>query len=417
MKYEKMKYTFIGIDSHKDSHYAIALDCFCERLGAVEIRNTPSSFESFVEKLNKFKVEDTTLKFGFEDTSEYGTSLVRYLISKGFEVRHCNASLVASERQSSNILHKTDEFDAECVGRVLITKYSSLPISNPKDEFLILKQLVTRRNYILKSYTGLKRQFHRVIAKNYPDYKRFFTVVDCPSSLTFFENYPSPSTLEDLTPDELLEFFHENSRRLGKKQERIDKIFHSINTIGDTTTGYQDMNNFIVQSIIRQMKYSLGEMKIVEEKIKVVLELIPQKLTTIKGVNDITSAQLLAEIGDVSRFSSSAKLARYAGVAPVTYSSGKSMLQFANEKGNRRLSAILFVLSVTLSTPHGRTKRLLNPIFSRYYNKKISEGKTKKQALKCVQRRLINIIYSMLKNNTEYINPEVENVETSLILG
>ena len=50
----------------------------------------------------------------------------------------------------------------------------------------------------------------------------------------------------------------------------------------------------------------------------------------------------------------------------------------------------------------------MNPIFYKYYQKKISEGKTKKQAIKAVQRRLVNIIWNMLKHNTEYINPETE---------
>lgn len=405
MKYEKMQYTFVGLDSHKDSHYAVILDCFCERLGAFEFRNAPSTFESFIQKLEALKIADTRLTFGFEDTSEYGTSLVRYLIKRGFEVRHCNASLVANERKSANVLHKTDDFDAECVSRVLISKFSSLPISAPKDEFLILKQLVTRRNYILKTYSGLKKQFHRMIAKNFPDYKKFFYIVDCPSSLTFFEKYTSPSLLSGVSKEDLLAFFEENTKRLMKKQERVEKVFHSINTVGDTSIAFQEMNDFIIQSVIRQMRYSIGEIEKIEEKIIEVLELIPQKLTTIVGINHINCALLLAEIGDVSRFSSSAKLARYAGVAPVTYSSGKSMLQFANEKGNRKLSALLFMISVTISTTHGRNNTALNPIFHEYYMKKISEGKTKKQALKCVQRRLINIIYSMLKNNTEYIQP------------
>jgi transposase len=406
MNYERMNYTFVGVDSHKDSHYAVILNCFCERLGAIEIRNAPSSFESFIQKLEALKIKDTTLTFGFEDTSEYGTSLVRYLISKGFEVRHCNASLVANERKSANVLHKTDDFDAQCVGVVLITKYNSLPISDPKDEYLILKQLVTRRSYILKSYTGLKRQLHRMIAKNYPDYKKFFYVLDCPSSLAFFENYPSPSTLESVSKEGLLEFFWDVAPRLPKKEERVFKILNSISTIGDTTIQYQDYNDFIIQSIIRQMKASNEEIKKIEDKLVEVIELIPQKLTTIKGVNNVTCALLLAEIGDVSRFKTASKLARFAGVSPVTYSSGKSMLQFANEKGNRSLSAIMFCIAVSLSTPHGRNSTAFNPVFNRYYMKKVSEGKTKKQALKCVQRRLINIIYSMLKNNTEYINPE-----------
>jgi len=49
---------------------------------------------------------------------------------------------------------------------------------------------------------------------------------------------------------------------------------------------------------------------------------------------------------------------------------------------------------------------VINPIFYKYYHKKISEGKTKPQAIKCIQRRLVNIIYNMMKHKRPYDNPE-----------
>ena len=53
----------------------------------------------------------------------------------------------------------------------------------------------------------------------------------------------------------------------------------------------------------------------------------------------------------------------------------------------------------------GPRKRIVNPFFYEYYIKKISEGKTKKQALKCIERRLVNIIWGMMKHKSEYVNP------------
>jgi len=47
----------------------------------------------------------------------------------------------------------------------------------------------------------------------------------------------------------------------------------------------------------------------------------------------------------------------------------------------------------------------MNPFFYEYYNRRMSEGKTKRQALKCVHRRLVNIIWTMLTNSEEYVNP------------
>jgi len=60
---------------------------------------------------------------------------------------------------------------------------------------------------------------------------------------------------------------------------------------------------------------------------------------------------------------------------------------------------------VRVAKPMGGQQRVMNSFFYDYYNRKVSEGKTKRQALKCVQRRLVNIIWTMLYRNEDYINP------------
>jgi hypothetical protein len=70
--------------------------------------------------------------------------------------------------------------------------------------------------------------------------------------------------------------------------------------------------------------------------------------------------------------------------------------------GDRRLHQLFFLLAVTVTSG---SKKPINQIFYTYYKKKLSEGKTTKQALKSVMRRLVNIIYHMMKNKTEYRQP------------
>jgi len=80
----------------------------------------------------------------------------------------------------------------------------------------------------------------------------------------------------------------------------------------------------------------------------------------------------------------------------------------ANARGNRKLNEIFFKIALTNITPIGKNDALLNPIFYTYYQKKISEGKTKNQAIKAVQRRLVNIVFSVMKHNRPYENPEMK---------
>jgi transposase len=405
MYHEKMRYLYVGVDSHKDTHYAVVLDCFCQKLGEIEFRNAPSAFQPFLENIKKYLTSEMTFLFGFEDISEYGLALLKFLIQQGYTVKHVNSSLVATERQSVNTLHKTDSFDAECASRVLVSKFNSLPDVAPNDNYTTLNLLVTKRNYIVKNSTNVKLELQRLISKNYPSYKTFFSEIDLVSSLNFFEKYPSPSLLENATLEDIVNVF---SPSMAEKAKKATFILNTFKLDGDTKTSYQNTSDFIITSLIRQMRFLQKEAKMIESEISKVLETIPQKLQSIKGINTIQTASLLAEIGDISRFKSPSKLARYAGVSPVTYSSGKSMIQFANERGNRHLNSIFFLISMTLCNVTGRHQKLMNSVFYKYYHKKISEGKTKKQAIKCVQRRLVNIIWNMLKHNTEYINPEAE---------
>ena len=87
-----------------------------------------------------------------------------------------------------------------------------------------------------------------------------------------------------------------------------------------------------------------------------------------------------------------------------------TQLQMANERGNRKLNEIFYRIALTSVMPIGTNKALINPIFYDYYHKKISEGKQKNQALKCVQRRLVNIVYRVMKDRRPYLNPDLSYV-------
>ena len=131
-------------------------------------------------------------------------------------------------------------------------------------------------------------------------------------------------------------------------------------------------------------------------------------LTTIPGVNVITAVKILAETGDIKRFSNANKLAQFAGIAPLHLSSSGKGKDFATKQGNRRLQATIYFLAVQMIQVSSKgTPR--HPAFRAYYEKRKAEGKTSQQALICISRRLISIIYGMLKNGTEYRMPVVES--------
>ena len=121
--------------------------------------------------------------------------------------------------------------------------------------------------------------------------------------------------------------------------------------------------------------------------------------------------------GDIKKFSTPDKLARYAGIAPITFSSGKKDIQYASMRGNRELNSIFYRLAIRLINTYEPGHKAVNPFFYEYYQRKMTEGKTKRQAVKCVQRRLVNVIWSMLTRNEDYVNPPMIEVEKSKAEG
>ena len=124
----------------------------------------------------------------------------------------------------------------------------------------------------------------------------------------------------------------------------------------------------VTLSIVSDLQHYDSQLAEVDKMLEQMYKMLGCTLTTIPGVNVITAVKILAEIGDIKRFGNANKLAQFAGIAPLHLSSSGKGKDVATKQGNRRL-----------------------------------------QALICISRRLISIIYGMLKNGTEYRMPVMEN--------
>jgi len=117
--------------------------------------------------------------------------------------------------------------------------------------------------------------------------------------------------------------------------------------------------------------------------------LAPQ-LLELPGCADLTAAKLLCEIGPIDRFRSDAQLARHAGVAPLEASSGKRQRHRLDRGGNRQLNCALHRIAITQGRVH--------PPAQAYLERKQAEGKSRREALRCLKRQLARPVYTTLKS-------------------
>jgi transposase len=111
-------------------------------------------------------------------------------------------------------------------------------------------------------------------------------------------------------------------------------------------------------------------------------------LLELPGCGIVTAARILAEVAGIERFATEARLASYAGVAPLDASSGRQQRHRLNRAGNRQLNRALYTIALT--------QIRIYPPARAYMARRASEGKTPKEALRALKRHLVRVIYGLL---------------------
>ncbi|PFQ50454.1 IS110 family transposase [Bacillus cereus] len=408
--HNRQNYLYVGVDLHKEQHTAVIINCWQEKLGEIQFDNKPSAFSKFLLEVETYVSDGLSVVFGLEDVGGYGRALAKYLVDHEQVVKEVNPALSFLERKSQVMIQKNDSWDAECVARILVNKFNQLPDAKPNDLFWSIQQLVSRRNALVKAQSALKNQLHIQLNHHYPSYKKFFSELDGKTALAFWQQYPSPSCLEGVSIKQLTAFLLDVSNNTCSVK-KASEILRLVKEDGQTMKEYQEMRNFLVRSIVREIEFKKKEMKYIERELKQLVNLLDYQLETMPGIELVTASALIAEIGDIRRFPNANKLARFAGIAPVYFGSGGKGKTHKSKQGNRALHALFYNLAVQQVQVAKGSKLPRNLVFHAYYQKKLKEGKTKGQALVCIMRRLVNIVYGMMKYKAAYELPVVEEKE------
>ncbi|MEW9702959.1 IS110 family transposase [Paenibacillus sp. SI8] len=405
MQKQQLHYAYVGVDLHKSQHTAVILNCWNEKLGEIQFDNTPAAFPKLLAKVQSCLEPDMKAVYGLEDTGGYGWAFGLYLIQSNQWVKSVNPAFSSEKRKGFPTVHKSDSWDAECVARVLRDDLNRLPDFKPDEHYWVMRQLSTRRSGIVKSLSAVIRQLHVQLSYTYPSYRRYFSEIDGKTALAFWRTFPSPRHLEKVTAERLAEFLRKHSNN-ACSTKKAEQILRCIEADGQASVHYVEEKELVIRSLVKQIRYYLKEITEFDAKLRDMLEQIGCQLHTITGVDVVTSAELVSEIGDISRFVNADKLARYAGIAPIFAGSGSKGKYYKSKQGDRSLHSIFMSLAIRQLVVHRGTKTPRNPLFHEYFHRKLAEGKTKKQAFICVMRRLVNIVYGILKSKTVYRLPE-----------
>jgi transposase len=146
----------------------------------------------------------------------------------------------------------------------------------------------------------------------------------------------------------------------------------------------------LAAELLADMRHLDGQRREVKKKLAAAVKATGTSLTEVFGVGPVIAATIIGDVVTVARFPARDHFAAYNGTAPVEVSSGEKKIYRLSLRGNRRLNHAIHMAAITqISHAHGDSRG--------YYERKIAEGKTHKEALRCLKRRISDAIYARLR--------------------
>ncbi|HGS1114582.1 TPA: IS110 family transposase [Streptococcus pneumoniae] len=383
---------YLGIDIGKNTHVASLVDDKKKVIfKAFSFSNSIDGAESLILKLEAFKNE---LEVAMEATGHYWLSLYSYLVEKNFTVRVINPIQTDGWRQGIEIRkRKTDVIDSLLIADLL--RYGDfVETSLSNEDYLSLRNLSRFRSYLISSIGDLKRKTIALLDQVFPEYASSFSNIFGKTSKEILSNFSTPSDFEDINSDDLNTFLESVSKKnyASKKIEELSKKASSSFGINFCLDSF----SLQIKILIEQISFIQKQVSDVENEIELLLEKLNSPITTIPGIGSVNAATILGEIGDIKRFSNPSKLVAYAGLDASVSQSGEyeSTYNHMSKRGSPYLRRALFQSALRAE--------FCDPVFSDYYQKKISEGKHHLVATNAVARKLCHTIFAVLTKDEPY---------------
>jgi transposase len=330
----------IGVDPHKASHTAAALDEHDQLVGQQRI---PATLDGY-QQLRQWAGRWPQRCWAVEGAHGVGRALAQRLVGDGEQVLDVPAKLAARVRVLS-VGHgrKSDPDDAVSVAVAAAPSVPQLRQVQVEDQAVVLHLLTKRRQDLVAARTQTINRLHRLLV--------------------------------DLVPGGA-------GRNLTAK--RAAALLAAVTPAGQpAVTRWQLAADLIAD--VRQLDQRIAA---VEARIKAAVAQSNTTLVQLVGVGPVLAARFLGEVGDIGRFPSKHHFAAHTGTAPLEASSGQVIRHRLSRAGDRKLNHALYMMAmVQVRRPSAGQA---------YYRRKLAEGKSPKEALRCLKRRLSDAVYRCL---------------------
>ena len=265
----------------------------------------------------------------------------------------------------------------------------------PEGDAAYLRRLNNSRERHARERTALVNQLQQLVFLLFPEFKKVIKDIKCRTPLHLLKKYPTPEAISVLDKHVLGEEMRKKSRGKFREQHADMLINLARNTIGirEGVSGLSmDIRHILVQ--LEMLEDLIAE---IEGEMKIALGRIPysSKLLSIKGLGVVSVAGIIGEIGDFKKFGTQPEIMKLAGLDIYEISSGKMKGQRRiSKRGRSLLRKILYYAAIQTIRKNG--------ILHDYYTRLTDRGMKRMMALVAVSRKLLGIIYAIVRDDSEY---------------
>ena len=385
----------VGIDIAKRKHEAAVIDGD----GAVVIKpfsftNNCSGYNRLLSMLKRAKLQPSELSFAMEATGHYWLALFTRLQKEGFRVQVINPVQTNSIRSFYIRQAKTDPRDALLIAEVIRFGHFSESTLHPENIYE-LRELCRGRHAIVSMQADVKRKVVALLDQVFPEYETAFTNMFGDTSMAILQTCPTPKELSEMRLEELCHLIEVSSHkrfRMAKAQE-LQEL--ARNSFGFAMAG--DVFSTMIRLYAKHLVFLKQQVQEMDRKIAEIMDTLDTPITTITGIGPTLGAYILSEIGNISRFSSAAKLAAYAGIDPTMRQSGEynGVRNHMSKRGSPYLRHAIW-LATSSAVLH-------DPALKLYFQKKRDEGKPYMASVGHACRKMVSIIYAVMRDNKAYV--------------
>jgi transposase len=331
----------IGVDPHKRTHTASALEPGSHRvLATLQVDATLGGYRQLSRWAARFEVR----RWAVENARGLGRHLAQWLAARGEQVDDVPCAATARVRElSRGGRRKNDVIDAAAAASVAALAGDARPVA-VEDLSTVLALLDERRANLAAHRTRLINQLHALLRDLIPG--------GVPTDLTAAGAARVLAGVRPVGPVEAAR------KQLGR----------------DLVTEVRDVDTRLAKLTV-QMSQTVAEHG--------------SRLPEVDGIGPVVATRLLGRTGRASRFPSSSAFANYAGVAPVEVASADRARHRLPRGGDRQLNLALHIAALTQVRMRASAGRA-------YYDRKITEGKTHNEAMRCLKRRLADHVWRIM---------------------